>query len=345
MHRVGLSLVSACIIICLLWSFQSTRMETTARESSAVGISLAANHGTISVRHDDGSFKDISRIDGDEHYFRVIQRLSSPCITHPSPPYHDLEEMWKDWPRQAWRSARKRAGRPASSDVGVLVDMLKRLADTASSYTGPIVSAVISYPSAICLYQEDIVDAAEYLSLRALKGNHFYQPREMVAAYAGHGMGLCKSFKDKEKCTTEGLKLPERDVLLVEYTEVALLLHGGGMREAIDLATHDFDEAASFKLGSKAVCEKYGALKVQEFVLQFLRRRYRFLEPPQKMTVIMTGSEESVQNSEVQEAVKTAVEEMGSAADMLTSLPEYIAARGAAELAWRAQVQDERMDL
>lgn len=106
--------------------------------------------------------------------------------------------------------------------------MLKELLEMVFSNSpgGVAQLAVISYPGIVALYDEDIVDAADYLGVFALKGLHFYQPREIVAAYAGHGMGLCDSYKDKDKdkeeYREEGLSMPARYTLLVEYTVGAL---------------------------------------------------------------------------------------------------------------------------
>ena len=51
--------------------------------SSALGISLTAEHGIIAIRHPDGTFSDLGRIDGDEQYIGMMKRLSSPNSQHP----------------------------------------------------------------------------------------------------------------------------------------------------------------------------------------------------------------------------------------------------------------------
>ena len=56
------------------------------------------------------------------------------------------------------------------------------------------------------------------------------------------------------------------------------------------------------------------------------------LGPPKEILVIMTGRAESVGDGAVQKAIEAAVEELGSMAKKLTSMPEYVATRGAAEL-------------
>ncbi|KAF2200603.1 hypothetical protein GQ43DRAFT_441402 [Delitschia confertaspora ATCC 74209] len=249
-----------------------------------------------------------------------------------------MEEFWADIPRQILRSSRKRIGLPASPDVGILSSTLNILLSKSS----PLFShdeqrsVVISYPSIIALYNEDIVDAAAHLGIIALTGQHIHQPREIVAAYAGYGMGLCESYQNREKCRQEGLEMPSRDMLLVEYTKEAMLLHSTIIREAMDLADPDISAAASFNLGSGNRHSECHTEKVKSLVLELLRKRYHWLGTPGEILVIMTGDAESVSDSAVQQAVQDAVKELGSGVSILTDMPEDVAARGAAELAWRA---------
>ena len=244
-----------------------------------------------------------------------------------------MEETWNNQPRQFWRSVRKSVGLPASSDTGIVASMMKSLVALAE----PTASVVISYPQLPGLYEEDIVNAAKHLNLPVLKGNHRYQPHTAVSTYAGHGMGLCASFTNKQKCTEEGLKLPVRHTLLVEYTRVALLLHSGSMREAYDLAWHHADIATSFNLGSAASAKPGHHDEIRELAIQLLRKRYQaFPVPPNVITVLVTGGARDVESPEFLDVIKRSVEEAGFEAEMLSSDPEHVSARGAAMLAWRA---------
>src|SRR4051812_38604572 len=114
-----------------------------------------------------------------------------------------MEELWSDWRRQLVRRTRLGVGLSASADVGVLSRMLGQLLDLPTATPGvPLrqLPVVISYPALKGLYQEAIADAAAYLGVQILSGNHSYQPRNMVAAYAGHDLGLCKTYRDSETC-------------------------------------------------------------------------------------------------------------------------------------------------
>lgn len=244
-----------------------------------------------------------------------------------------MEELWADAPRQAWRGFRKQLGLPASSDVKILSELVKELLALVPSPSRPYV--VISYPGLTALYNEDIVDTAEYLGLRKLEGYYHYHPREIIAAYAGHGMGLCDHMENREQCKNEGSQLPARGTLLIEYTEQALLLQTKILREAIDLADSDLHAAASFDLGSSSQMDDH-ARHVAEFVDQFLRKWYPDFLIPGEILVIVTGNVDST----VQEAIREAVEGLVAKVELITSQSEYVAARGAAELAWRANILD-----
>jgi hypothetical protein len=143
-------------------------------------------------------------------------------------------EAWRNSaaPWYSWRGFRKKLGLSASSDVKILSKLVKGLLVLAPS---SLPYAVISYPGIIALYSKDIFDTTEYLGLHKLRGYYNYHLREIVAAYAGHGMGLCRDVKNKGQCKNESFQLPVRVTLLVEYTEQALLLQISVLREAIDL--------------------------------------------------------------------------------------------------------------
>ncbi|KAF2734092.1 hypothetical protein EJ04DRAFT_577142 [Polyplosphaeria fusca] len=315
---------SSILFFYLLLSRHQMSETSSAFSGAALGISLAADHGTVSTRQRDGTFQDIGRVDGDASYIALVKRLSQVQTRHPSPPYDTMDDQWNDQPRQLWRKVRKSIGLPASSEVAALSSFLQKLVQLA----GPCNSVIISYPALPGLYQEDIADSASYLNLLMPAGNHRYPPHEIVAAYAGHGMGLCKSFTNKDQCRKEGLELPVRPTLLAEGTETAVIFHVASMREAIDLASSDLDLSISSGLGSP------DAKFIPQHVAQLLRKRYdRLPERPKTITVILTGTKwEGFQT-----AIKQGVEEAGFEAQILSANAEFVAARGAAELAWRAR--------
>lgn len=247
-----------------------------------------------------------------------------------------MDELWEDYPRQLKRKLRKSVGLSASTEVTKLSRMLEQaLSASVVPGGGSLMShaMVISYPALHGLCQEDIVDAAACLGIRLLSGQHRHQPRSLVAAYAGHGLGLCLNHESEELCRKEGLGLPVRQVLLVDYTEHALLLHASVMRDAYDLASHDITIFSDFSLGSKDTKGHDGAVQIGNAVRSFTEKTYSEKDPPLHITVIMAGNGVT---TIVTRAVKEALERIGTDVEMLDSYSETIAARGAAELAWRS---------
>ncbi len=121
-----------------------------------------------------------------------------------------------------------------------------------------------------------------------------------------------------------------REVLLVEHTEHALFLYAKVMREAYELASRDIAILTNFSLGYIEVPRR--ADKIGQAVRQFLQEKYKIVGLQDKFTAIITGSKIY---KEVTEAIETAAKDLGCDIEILNGEPEYIAARGAAELAWR----------
>jgi hypothetical protein len=249
--------------------------------------------------------------------------------------------MWNDWPRQRLRSARKSVGLPASSDVGILARMLIPVVALVEETSKAPLSALVSFPALPGLYQEDISDAASYVGLRKIAGGYEYHPHELVAAYAGHGLGLDGDCKNRDE---GGDTCPMRPTLLIEYTEVALLAHHNFMREAFEIPWPSMILKTSFDMGSNQAPAKED---IRDFILQFLYHEYivRLPGAPDSVTVIITGSAPGLADGKLEKETKLVVESFGSKPEIFTGNPEYIAARGAAELAWQASRSEEATEL
>ncbi|KAH7078084.1 hypothetical protein BKA63DRAFT_489581 [Paraphoma chrysanthemicola] len=310
-----------------------------------IGIALTANHGTVSLRNEDGSFTDLGRIEGSLEYTKLMRRLASQESWHLSDPYGSLDNMWDDWPRQILRSARKSIGLPASSEVAVIARFLKDVLALVDARDGQSPSTLISFPALPGLFQEDIVDAASYIGLRSLRNGFEKHPHEMVAAYAGNGLGLIMSCSGPRKCDKAGDKFEVRHTVLAEYTEAALLLHHEYMNKALEIPYAEMTLKVSFDLGSG---QQPSEEDLRSFFLKFLSHVYTIggsFDAPEKITVILTGSLDSVADGKLQNASKAAVQALPSKFEGFFDNSNYIAARGAAELAWRASRPKENMEI
>lgn len=260
-----------------------------------------------------------------------------------SPPYTDGDDQWNDQPRQFLRNIRKTVGLPASSDVAILASMVQKLVKLA----GPSTSVIISYPAIPGLTQEDVADVETYLGLPVFEGNHWYQPHTVAAAYVGYGMGLCKSFNNRKKCTEEGLNLPVRQTLLVEYSETALLLHCQIMREAYDFGESVTYESSNLDLTETNPSDPDVLANIRDFVTEFARDQIRYpgIHVPKACTVILTGPAKLVNEVAFQATIKDGIRILGLEVELLDKRPEYIASRGAAELAWRSFMLAQQAEL
>ncbi|CAI7648857.1 unnamed protein product [Penicillium manginii] len=324
------------IFIYYLWpSTAPYELGPMTLSNPSIGISLTASYGVISLRHADGSFEDLGRVDGDSSYIEMIKRLSSRAAQHACPPYSSMEDMWEDTPRQAWRSLRKKIGLAPSPDVATISNLVKNLLSLTKSPTTPYV--VISYPGIAALYKEDINDVAEYLGLPKLTGFYNFHPSEIYASFAGHGLGLCEHFEAKDRCQDEGSQLPMRETFLVEYTDQAILLQTEYLQTALDVdyGSTDPHSIASFELGAHSSVDKH-ASRVAEFVYQFLSSWYGHvpIEVPDELLIIMTG----IMDEGIEEAIRDAAGRVVPNAQMLASKTEFVAARGSAELARRVNL-------
>jgi hypothetical protein len=209
--------------------------------------------------------------------------------------------------KEAWPTCFIRREDPQHNDTGAF--------SFSAISTSPY--SFIGFPGLIVLYNEDLLDAAEYLGLPKLHGHYSYHPREIIASYAGHGMGLPDN-------------LPVRNVILVEYTEQALLLHTTVLSEARDLGDTDILAASSFNLGSGSPLDGY-----LEHITEFVEGVVRTCVPSnvEEILVIITGS---AMDGAVQDAIQKAIKLRVPTVHLITSQPRHIAARGAAELAWRS---------
>ena len=235
-----------------------------------------------------------------------------------------MEDAWDDWPRQMLRSARKTVGLPASSDVAIVAKMLTPVLELVAETDESPVSTLISFPALRGLYQEDIIDAALYVGLRKIGDGYQRHPHELVAAFASNGLGLNAS-------DDEPNKFPVRPTLLVEYTEVALLLHHSWMDKAIEISWPHMQLQMSFDMGSN---HRTTEEDVRDFVLSFLYDEYERIGGPipKQVTILVTGSAQSLADGKVDRAATVAVKALGSEIELFSKNPEYMAARGAAEL-------------
>lgn len=118
------------------------------------------------------------------------------------PPYEDNGDWVADQPREGARMALKAVGLPASYEVGVLAQVIRHLrSELESEFKVSITEAVFTSSHLLALYQDDLEDVAENAGIEFVIPTYQFKPIfwETASAYAGHGLGLCKDWRNKLK--------------------------------------------------------------------------------------------------------------------------------------------------
>jgi hypothetical protein len=212
--------------------------------------------------------------------------------------------------------------------------MIHDLRNQASTFVGePVSAAAISIPHLAALYGEDLHDAFEYLSLVYLEFFPFSNFRPIhasIAAYAGHGLGICMDYRDIVACGEEELHIPSRFALSVSYTHASLTSSQAHVSNAYYL--EETPTYVNLSLGYDARHgESYWEVvrdTIQSPVVNNPVRRNNSM-------VLVFGDATEVPRFRgvLEEAVRDAV---GGEPQFFDQEPEFSAAKGTAELAKRA---------
>ncbi|KAF4549356.1 Hypothetical protein D9617_22g067020 [Elsinoe fawcettii] len=310
-----------------------------------VGFDLTAFYGTVAISYANGTKLPIGKVEGSDQYREVMQRLSRGSSQHIAPPYLDLNDAYKDWPRQEIRKWRKKIGLPASADVGVLAKMMVDLKEKANNFLdSPMDFVVVTILHLVAIYSEDISDAIEHAGLHSTKLWFFdHLIYEETSSYAGNGLGLCEHFDQPGRCLNETYSHPREEVHTVLYTrdalKVAISFFSGAYYLGSPLYLHRLD----FDLGS----DKVQSLTAQEDIDEYwrsvrqtltdvaVRRKWRRFD-----RVMLMGESAAMPEfrAQLEGAMSSVLDEMPLVND---ADPLYVAAKGAAELAMRAPWTDE----
>ena len=259
-------------------------------------------------------------------------------LTFSSPPYRDIGEALRL--DSTWRNFRKRLGLPASSDVGILANLLITLRCNTEHQLGSLIDSVVTaFPLLPGLCFEDIDDALDYAGLNPLTDRKLYnQPHETSAAYAGYGLGLCKNYTDVDLCHAQEKELPPEHTLAVSYTQKSMIVVLTTMERAYMYYEPDSSYIVDHEAGLGAL-KNYPNNHNAYWDHVRVRLMQLTLEPYTKRRiekVLLLG--ESALDETFLEVVKDAMYKLqGDLPKIYMDNPLHVAARGAAEFAKRAQ--------
>lgn len=250
-----------------------------------------------------------------------------------------MDEYFKDTPRVMARRARKKAGLPASHDVGVLSGVIRELRSQIESDLGITISdATLTTTHLEALYQDDVEDICEYAKLKYIIPKAMFHPIlwEASSAYAGYGFGLCEHWRNDTRCQEESF--PSTAVLAVHYSRTALTSTLATIRTAIGALEPLSMRMVSFELGwdarKKYASEQEYWRNVKAAIVQ------RMVEMPameKPKRIVLTGD---MVDGEFRKALEEAVmEHMGRVPPVFAQDALVVAAKGAAEFRRRGQAE------
>ncbi|KAK4208670.1 hypothetical protein QBC37DRAFT_431623 [Rhypophila decipiens] len=312
----------------------------------SVSFHLASSYGAAAVIISGDSEPDANlqtytfTTAGSDTYKSTMSRLSLHSSEHLAPPYDSMQDYFDDVPRALARRALKRVGLPSSGDVGSLSTVIVSLVEQIRSALNiTVADAVITSTHLHALYQDDLYDIAQYARFQYVEPKRLYQPMlwETGAACAGHGLNLCRDFRNTTACYDEDRTTPVINVLEVHYSATALTSSIARMYGPTSAFEDDTRRVEDFKLGGDARAgykggdEQYWS-NVKEVII---RRMLEYQATGRPDLVILTG-DENVDNDKFRAVLDDALKEiMGPFAPppwVLDDDAMVIAAKGAAEL-------------
>ncbi|KAH7360409.1 hypothetical protein BKA65DRAFT_591473 [Rhexocercosporidium sp. MPI-PUGE-AT-0058] len=195
--------------------------------SPGIGFDLASSYATVAIRYQNQTVVDVGRIEGLEEYTDLMARLGPPYV-NTGPPFDNALDQIRWNLDQASRKLRKLRGLPSTTDIDTLSYFLTRLKYfTSGSLMMPVTRVAISLPEIPNLLSEDWAEVVELSGLEVLRSYKNYgQPlNDLSAAWAGMGYGLCEHWRDIEKCEEEEELIVPRFALALSFTGDALSVH------------------------------------------------------------------------------------------------------------------------
>jgi hypothetical protein len=250
-----------------------------------------------------------------------------------------MQQYFDDIPRVTARRLKKKAGLPASPDVGVLATVIKSLRSQIEADLHITVSdSTLAAPNLEALYQDDVSDICEYVGFKYIIPKALYKPLlwETSAAYAGYGFGLCEHWQNDTLCQIENNEFPFTQVLSVHYSRNALTSSLATIRSAIGANEPSSGHLENFSLGSdsrvlyKDVDEYWADVKA--VLVQRMKETPGMGKP---VRIIVTGDRVDEEFLGVlEEAMKGVMKDVPS---VVWDNPPLAAAKGAAEFRRRGQ--------
>ena len=314
-----------------------------AVESSSFQLPNIPTSSTAAISYPNGTTNPLTKLNATYPYHNALVHLSLPSSQHPVPPYTSYADELADQPRQQARRAAHAAGLPASPDVRGLSDLLSALYQNVTTSEDnndqPNHECVItiSAPNLLALYEEDISDTLTYLHLlpQAARIPTFNTLLPAtLAAYAGHGLGLCANYTDPVACAEEQRGMPTEDIMAITYTADVLFVSVARVHSVNWLWEPSYRRTEAWDLGS-AQRNRDGYWDEVAGMVRSVLRAHPYYTRPGK--VILMG--ESAGDADFGDVLGDVLrgEIGGNGLPVWDEGAETVVARGAGEIAKRSE--------
>ncbi len=255
---------------------------------------------------------------------------------------------------RAKRRWNKLCGRPSTPEVGTIAKLVKKLRTAVDEKLehNRTKKALLTIPYLPGVSYEDLEDVMEYTGLTMLSTHKHIGDKisEVSAAFAGSGYGLCEHYDNIDACENEEADMPVSHILALSLSQTSFSAAYTYMQAAYRSILEK--ETTRFDLGLQNFPTN-GKDSEGEEALYWSRMRVTIVEVGRTSRGILTTLlvlGENADNSSFVRTVQEALRELlpdASTQDISKMLllwkwdgeaePLYLAARGAAELAKRAQ--------
>ena len=249
-----------------------------------------------------------------------------------------------------WKMLRRGLGLPSTKDVARMSRLMAKLQTATGQYLGePFPAAVIATPMFPTLCKDDVTEAAQLNRITAVSNlKLFTQPRELSAAFAGLGFGICANYTNTKACNAEEDGLPHIETLLVSLSNATLFARRYAMRRALTGYEPETSLLVNYDLGIDALPSMDDEPRKQEYwsrvegcIIQLCLRDPGMptRRPFDKVLLIGESAAPDADKVDLISTVQRALRYLQGDAlpEFYADEPVYIAARGAAEFAKRAQ--------
>ena len=246
-----------------------------------------------------------------------------------------------------WNWLREGLGLPSTQDVARMSRLMAKLQIATQQYLGePFPGAVIATPMFPSLCKDDVTEAAQLNRITAVGSlKLFTQPKELSAAFAGLGFGICANYTNTKACNAEEDGLPHVETLLVSLSNATLFARRYAMRRALTSYEPEHSLLVDYDLGTDALHSmddeprkrEYWSMVEGRSIQLYLRMPTR--RPLDKVLLIGERAAADADKGDLISTVQRALRYLqgDTLPEIYADEPVYIAARGAAEFAKRVQ--------